>query len=61
MRQTIEPRRGVSFAGELPWFLFGYFLVLFGILLLIHLLQPQRDGSFSSSRSPVHQERQQPR
>jgi hypothetical protein len=58
VRQTIERGRGADPAGELPWFLFGYLLVLFGVLLLIHVLQPQRDGPLSSSRSPVHQERQ---
>jgi putative Mn2+ efflux pump MntP len=44
---------------ELSWFLIAYLLTLLGILMLVHALQPERERSESSSRSPVHQERQQ--
>ena len=43
---------------ELSWFLIAYLLMLLGILMLVHLLQPERSGPGSSSRSPAHQERQ---
>lgn len=56
MRRAARRRR-VAFTGELFGPLFGYLLTLLGILLFIHLLQPQREGPFSSSRSPVHQDR----
>jgi hypothetical protein len=46
---------------ELSRFLISYLLALLGILLLVHVLQPEREGSATSSRSPVHQERQQSR
>jgi hypothetical protein len=38
-------------------FLVTYMVVLFGILMLVHAMQPPREPA-SSSRSPVHQERQ---
>jgi len=44
--------------GELSFFLIAYLLGLLGVLLLVHLLQPEREGSGSSSKSPVHQDRQ---
>jgi hypothetical protein len=47
--------------GDLSWFLIAYLLMLLGVLLLVHVLQPEREGSVSSSRSPIHQERQQAR
>jgi hypothetical protein len=43
---------------ELSWFLIAYLTLLLGVLMLVHVLQPERDGPGSSSRSPVHQERQ---
>jgi len=43
---------------ELSAFLIVYLLTLLGALLLVHLLQPARETSDSSSKSPVHQERQ---
>ena len=43
---------------ELSWFLIVYLLTLLGVLLLVHLLQPEREGPGSSSRSPIHQDRQ---
>jgi hypothetical protein len=46
------PGRGLS------WFLISYLLMLFSVLILVHGLQPEGDRSGSSSRSPVHQERQ---
>jgi hypothetical protein len=44
--------------GGLSRFLIPYLLMLLSLLLAVHLLQPQRDGPGSSSRSPAHQERQ---
>jgi hypothetical protein len=49
---TTAPGRGLS------WFLISYLLMLFSVLLAVHELQPPREGPASSSRSPVHQERQ---
>lgn len=46
-----------SAENELSLFLIAYLLALLGSLLLVHLLQPEREGSGSSSRSPTHQER----
>jgi len=54
MRQLWEP----SPESELSPFLIVYLLTLLSVLLLVHLLQPEREGSGSSSRSPVHQDRQ---
>jgi hypothetical protein len=48
----MAPGRGLS------WFLISYLLLLFSVLLAMHALQPEREGPGSSSRSPVHQERQ---
>jgi hypothetical protein len=45
-----DPADGVSFVGII------YVVGLVVVLLLIHLLQPEREGSGSSSRSPIHQE-----
>jgi hypothetical protein len=39
-------------------FLTVYLLALLSVLLLVHVLQPEREGPGSSSRSPIHQERQ---
>jgi hypothetical protein len=39
-------------------FLVIYLVALFGVLMLVHAMQPQREGPGSSSRSPVHQDRQ---
>jgi hypothetical protein len=41
---------------ELSWFLIAYLLVFLSILMLIHLIQPDREGPRSLARSPVHQE-----
>jgi hypothetical protein len=38
-------------------FLVTYLVALFGILMLVHAMQPPREPG-SSSRSPVHQDRQ---
>jgi hypothetical protein len=46
---------------ELSWFLIAYLSMLLSVLMLVHLLQPEREGPGSSSRSPVHQERQSAR
>ena len=42
-------------------FLIAYLLALLSVLMLVHALQPEREGAGSSSRSPVHQERQRQR
>lgn len=43
---------------ELSFFLIAYLLSLLGALLLVHVLQPEREeGAGSSSRSPTHLER----
>lgn len=41
---------------EISIALLVYFLVLFGLLLCVHLLQPEREQSTGSSRSPTHQQ-----
>ena len=42
-------------ANELLVFLITYMFALLAVLLLVHLLQPEREeGSGSSSRSPTH-------
>lgn len=43
---------------DLSWFLIAYLLMLLSVLLAVHMLQPERSGPGSSSRSPVHKERQ---
>ena len=43
---------------ELSRFLIAYLMMILGVLMLVHVLQPEREGPGSSSRSPVHQERQ---
>jgi len=43
---------------DLSWLLIVYVLMLFSVLVLVHALQPEREGPSTSSRSPVHQERQ---
>lgn len=57
MRQHSNPNPG----RELSWFLVAYLMTLLSVLLLVHVLQPEREGPGSSSRSPIHQERQQSR
>jgi hypothetical protein len=54
MRQhrSSDLQRGLS------WFLVAYLTMLLGILLGVHALQPAWGGAGTSSRSPVHQERQ---
>ena len=42
----------------LSWFLVAYLAMLLSILLGVHALQPTWGGVGTSSRSPVHQERQ---
>ena len=49
---STAPGRGLS------WFLISYLLMLFSVLILVHGLQPKGERPGSSSRSPVHQERQ---
>lgn len=58
MRHTILQRWKPDPENELSWFLIVYLLTLLGLLLLVHLLQPEREGSGGSSRSPIHQDRQ---
>jgi hypothetical protein len=53
MRQNLRS----SPEGELSRFLIAYFFMLLGGLLLVHVLQPERDPSGTSSRSPVHQQK----
>jgi hypothetical protein len=48
-----RPRSG--FQGGLSKFLIGYLAMLLTVLLSVHLLQPERSGPGTSSRSPVHQ------
>lgn len=61
MRQAMWQRWKPDPENELSWFLIVYLLTLLGVLLLVHVLQPERQGSGSSSRSPVHQDRQKAR
>jgi hypothetical protein len=56
MRATQRDSR-TGYGTGLSRFLIAYLLGLVGALLLVHLLQPDREGSGSSSHSPVHQER----
>jgi hypothetical protein len=43
---------------KLSRFLLAYLALLLSALMLAHVLQPEREGTDSSSRSPVHQGRQ---
>jgi hypothetical protein len=55
MRRATDPGEKPELAGDLWRFLILYLGVMFGALLLVHVLQPEREGG-SSSRSPGHQE-----
>jgi hypothetical protein len=61
VRRALWPRWRPNPEGELSFFLIAYLLGLLGALLLVHLLQPERESSGSSSRSPVRQDRQEMR
>jgi hypothetical protein len=54
MRSTSNAHGGQA----LSRFLIAYLTLILGVLMLVHVLQPVRDGAGSSSRSPVHQDRQ---
>ena len=54
MRNTSNVHGGHA----LSRFLVAYLTLILGVLMLMHVLQPARDGAASSSRSPVHQDRQ---
>jgi hypothetical protein len=43
---------------ELSWFLIAYLLMILGVLLGVHLLQPAGDRPNGGSRSWTHQQRQ---
>jgi hypothetical protein len=43
---------------ELSRFLVAYLLTFLSVLILVHVLQPAREGPATSSRSPLHRERQ---
>ena len=49
-----DPEDDVSFAGIV------YVAGLLAVLLLVHVFQPEREGSGSSSQSPIHKERVAP-
>jgi hypothetical protein len=53
--RTVENTRPAGYGRDLNWFLIAYLLMLIGTLMLVHVLQPESDGTASSSRSPVHQ------
>jgi hypothetical protein len=48
--RRLKPSDDVSLVGIV------YVLGLVAVLLLIHLLQPEREGAGSSSQSPIHRE-----
>jgi hypothetical protein len=54
----MQKHSGAPVGNELSRFLIVYLLMLLGILMLMHILQPAGHVSGSSSRSPVQQERQ---
>ncbi|HEX5957134.1 MAG TPA: hypothetical protein VFY92_00570 [Hyphomicrobiaceae bacterium] len=57
MWKPLSPYAGRGLSG----FLVSYLLLLLGVLMLVHVLQPAADGvAGSSSRSPVHQDRHGP-
>jgi hypothetical protein len=39
---------------EISVVILGYIILLFGVLLLVHFLQPERGPAEGSSRSPMH-------
>jgi hypothetical protein len=49
-----DPDDDVSFAGIV------YVAGLLAVLLLVHVLQPEREGSGSSSPLPIHKEKSAP-
>lgn len=53
----MQKHSGAPVGHELSRFLIVYLLMLLGVLMLMHILQPA-GGSGSSSRSPVQQARQ---
>jgi hypothetical protein len=53
----IWQRWGLYRGDELSLVGIAYVIGLVIVLLLVHVLQPERGGSGSSSQSPTHQER----
>ncbi len=60
IRSRLPPflRRWTKFEleDEISLVLLAYFIILFGLLLLVHFLQPERGPTTGSSRSPMHQQ-----
>jgi hypothetical protein len=55
-RSLVERWRQFELEDEISLVLLAYFGILFGLLLLVHFLQPERPPTTGSSRSPMHQE-----
>jgi hypothetical protein len=45
---------------EISIVILAYFIILFGLMLLVHVLQPERGPTSGSSRSPMHQQERPP-
>jgi hypothetical protein len=56
-RSLVDRWRQFEIEDEISLVLLAYFTILFGLLLLVHFLQPERVPTTGSSRSPIHQER----
>jgi hypothetical protein len=56
--RTVNDTRPAGTGTGLSWFLIPYLVLLLGVLMLVHVLQPDRGGSASSSRSPTHHQQQ---
>jgi hypothetical protein len=58
-RHTMRWHTGTHVGHELSRFLIAYLAMFLSVLILVHALQPAREGAASSSRSPLHREQQQ--
>lgn len=50
MRSDLREASSANGAPGVSRFLIGYLLMLFSLLMLIHVLQPDREGAHSSAR-----------
>jgi hypothetical protein len=50
----VDRWRRIEVEDEISVVLLTYFVILFGLLLLVHFLQPERGPITGSSRSPIH-------
>jgi hypothetical protein len=51
---VVDRWRRIEVEDEISVVLLAYFVILFGLLLLVHFVQPERGPTTGSSRSPIH-------